>query len=53
MAALDFSPDGKMLAIGISPGFEDGSEDEEIDRSLVKVVIRELAEGEAQAKQKK
>jgi cell cycle arrest protein BUB3 len=53
VAALDFSPDGKFLAIGISPGFEDGSEEEQIDPSQVKVVIRQLADGEAKAKEKK
>lgn len=50
VAAMDFSPDGKFLAIGISPGFEDGFEEEEIDSSLVKVIVRELADGEAKGK---
>lgn len=50
VAALDFSADGKYLAIGVSPGFEDGSEESEIDQSLVKVVVRELAESEAKGK---
>ena len=50
VAALDFSPDGRFLAIGVSPGFEDGKEDEEMDRSLVKVVVRELTENEAKGK---
>jgi cell cycle arrest protein BUB3 len=50
VAALDFSADGKYLAIGVSPGFEDGSEEGEIDQSLVKVVVRELSESEAKGK---
>ena len=50
VAAMDFSQDGKFLAIGVSPGFEDGFEDEEVDGSLVKVVVRELADGEAKGK---
>jgi cell cycle arrest protein BUB3 len=50
VAALDFTPDGKFLAIGVSPGFEDGSEEHDTDPSLVKLVIRELAENEARGK---
>lgn len=50
VAALDFSPDGKFLAIGVSPGFEDGTEEEETDQSKVKVVVRELGENEAKGK---
>lgn len=50
IAALDFSPDGKWLAIGVSPGFEDGQEDVEVDGSLVKIIIRELGENEVRGK---
>lgn len=50
VAALDFSADGKHLAIGVSPGFEDGSEDSETDQSMVKVVVRELSDNEAKGK---
>lgn len=50
VAAMDFSPDGKYLAVGVSPGFEDGSEENETDQSLVKVVVRELAENEAKGR---
>lgn len=50
VAALDFSSDGKYLAIGVSPGFEDGTEEEETDQSQVKVVLRELGENEAKGK---
>lgn len=53
VAAVAFSPDGKFLAIGVSPGFEDGFEDEEIDKTLVKVVVRELADGDIKAKSSK
>ncbi|KFY06915.1 hypothetical protein V492_07627 [Pseudogymnoascus sp. VKM F-4246] len=41
VAALSFSTDGKFLAIGVSPGFEDGKEFN--PDGLVKVFIRELA----------
>ncbi|TKA76281.1 hypothetical protein B0A55_01835 [Friedmanniomyces simplex] len=47
VAAMNFSADGKFLAIGVSPGFEDGKEDEEVDAGSVRVVIRELGESEA------
>ncbi|CAK3877478.1 mitotic checkpoint BUB3 [Lecanosticta acicola] len=50
VATLDFSADGRRLAIGVSPGFEDGREEEEPDPSLVKVYVRELEEGETKAK---
>ena len=50
VAALSFSPDGRELAIGISPGFEDGHEQDVADPELVKVFVRELAEGEAKGK---
>jgi cell cycle arrest protein BUB3 len=50
IAALDFSGDGKYLAIGVSPGFEDGSEDSETDQSMVKVIVRELSASEAKGK---
>ena len=47
---LDFSPDGKYLAVAVSPGFEDGIEDRQMDPSKVKLVVRELADGEAKGK---
>jgi len=50
VAAMDFSPDGKLFAIGISPGFEDGFEDEQIDGNLVKIIVRELSDSEAKGK---
>lgn len=50
VAAMDFSADGKYLAIGVSPGFEDGKEDEETDSALVKIVVREFSENEAKGK---
>jgi cell cycle arrest protein BUB3 len=48
---LSFSHDGKFLAVGISPGFEEGKED--YSDGINKVYIRELAEGEAAAKKQK
>ena len=50
VAAMDFSPDGKYLAIGVSPGFEDGKEDEEPQPELVKIYLRELGSNEAKGK---
>ncbi|KAF2803077.1 putative nuclear pore complex subunit [Mytilinidion resinicola] len=48
VAALDFSTDGKFLAVACSPGFEDGKED--LGEGSVSVVIRELGEVEAKGK---
>jgi cell cycle arrest protein BUB3 len=54
IASLDFSPDGKSLAIAVSPLFEKfGKQTLEIDPSHVKILVRDLGEGEAKAKQKK
>jgi len=49
VAALAFISNGKYLAIGISPGFEDGKE-EDVAEGPVKVFIRELGETEAKGK---
>lgn len=48
VAALSFSGDGKFLAVGISPGFEDGKES--TADGIVKIFIRELGENEAKGK---
>ena len=48
IAALSFSADGRFLAVGVSPGFEDGTEGQ--DEGVVKVFIRELGENEAKGK---
>ncbi|KAK5696503.1 mitotic spindle checkpoint protein Bub3 [Elasticomyces elasticus] len=50
VAAMEFSGDGKFLAIGVSPGFEDGKEDEEIQEGQVKIVVRELGENEVKGR---
>ncbi|CAK1358433.1 Mitotic checkpoint protein [Cercospora beticola] len=50
VAAMQFSSDGKYLAIGVSPGFEDGKEADPTDPELVKVYVRELGESEAKGK---
>lgn len=50
IAAVDFSPDGKMLAIGMSPGFEDGQEDAEVDQNLVKVFVQEVRDSDVKGK---
>jgi cell cycle arrest protein BUB3 len=50
VGSIAFSSDGKYVAVGVSPGFEDGQED--IVDGVVKVFIRELAENEAQGKKK-
>ncbi len=52
VAALDFSPNGKSLAIGVSPGFEDGSEESETSPGQVRLLVRDLADGEAKPKAK-
>ena len=48
VATMDFSHNGKYLAVGISPGFEDGQED--MAQGAVKLYIRELGESEAKSK---
>lgn len=48
VAAISFSVDGRFLAIGISPGFEDGTE--VIGEGAIKVFVRELGENEAKGK---
>lgn len=50
ISTLAFSGDGKYVAIGVSPGFEDGQDD--IADGAIKVFIRELAENEAQGKKR-
>lgn len=52
VAALDFSRDGKFLAVGVSPGFEDGMEEEDVKPEMCRIVIRELGESEAKGKTK-
>lgn len=52
VAALSFSSDGKYLAVGICPGFEDGKEDYTAE-GLTKVFVRELGETEAKGKNAK
>lgn len=47
---IDFSSDGKFVAVGISPGFEDGVDD--VPDGVIKVFIRELSATEAQGKKK-
>ena len=48
VSALGFSGDGKFLAVGVSPGFEDGREG--MGEGVVKVFVRELGENEAKGK---
>lgn len=51
VAALAFSADGRWLAIAVSPGFEDGKEAVEGEPvGIVKLLVRELADGEAKGK---
>ena len=49
VASLSWSGDGKFLAVGVSPGFEDGKEDV-VGEGKVGVWVRELGEGEAKGK---
>ena len=48
---IDFSHDGKYVAIGVSPGFEDGSDD--VPDGAIKVFVRELSDSEAKGKASK
>lgn len=48
VAAVDFSGNGKYLAVAVSPGFEDGKDD--VPEGVVKVFVRELGETEAKGK---
>lgn len=50
IAALSFSSDGKHLAIGVSPGFEDGREDFGPQQGKIGIWVRELGENEAKGK---
>lgn len=47
---IEFSADGKFMAVGVSPGFEDGVDD--VPDGVIKVFIRELSDSEAQGKKK-
>ncbi|RFU31174.1 hypothetical protein B7463_g5160, partial [Scytalidium lignicola] len=49
VAALAFSSDGRYLAVGVCPGFENGQEDYS-GEGLTHVYIRELGETEAKGK---
>jgi cell cycle arrest protein BUB3 len=49
VAALGFSSDGKFLAIGVCPSFENGQE-EYSGEGVTKIYIRELGETEAKGK---
>lgn len=50
IAALSFSNNGKYLAVGSSSGFEDGSEEGTCPPESVKILVRELGEGEGKGK---
>lgn len=51
VAALEFSKDGSLLAIGVSPGFEDGQDGAEAGE--VKVYVRTIKESETKLKSDK
>jgi cell cycle arrest protein BUB3 len=50
VAAMEFSSDGSLLAVGISPGFEDGKESDEPVPDLIKVIVREISATEVKGK---
>ncbi|KAJ5239093.1 Mitotic checkpoint protein BUB3.2 [Penicillium chermesinum] len=51
IAAIGFSGNGKYMAIGVSPGFENGEEDlEGMAEGAVQVFVRKLSETEAKGK---
>ena len=49
IAAIAFSCDGKFMAVGVCPGFENGQEDYNAE-GQTKVYVRELGETEAKGK---
>ncbi|KAF2200079.1 WD40 repeat-like protein [Delitschia confertaspora ATCC 74209] len=51
VSCISFSSDGRYMAVGVSPGFEDGKED--LSDGVVKVFIRELADNEAAGRKQK
>jgi len=48
VAAMAFSEDGRKLAVAVSPGFEDGTED--LGQGEIKLVIRDMGENEAKGR---
>jgi len=48
VAAMTFSEDGRKLAVAVSPGFEDGTED--LGQGEIKLVIRDMGENEAKGR---
>lgn len=48
ISSMSWSSDGRHLAIGVSPGFEDGKE--ELEEGSVKVFVREISEAEVKGK---
>ena len=48
VASMDWNADGKLLAVGVSPGFVDGQEETEQGDS--KVFIRKVADSETKGK---
>lgn len=52
VSALSFSNDGKKLAISVCPQYEDGMDEEQFPNGPVRVIVRELAEGEAMGRGK-
>ena len=52
VSALSFSGDGRHLAVGVSPGFEDGK-DVSKGEGPFSVFVRDLGEGEAKGKSSK
>ncbi|KAK5107623.1 hypothetical protein LTR62_000958 [Meristemomyces frigidus] len=51
VASIAFSPDGEFMAVGISPGYEDGQESEqEAVGGSIKIVVRRLAGNEVKGR---
>ncbi|KAF2121381.1 WD40-repeat-containing domain protein [Lophiotrema nucula] len=50
VASIDFSSNGKFVAIGVSPSFENGMED--LPDGTIKVFVRQLSDSEAMGKKK-
>lgn len=50
---LAFSCDGKYLAVGVGPGFEDGTINDYDAKGKARILVRELGENEAKGKSSK
>ena len=50
VAGMAFSGNGRFLAVGVCPGFEDGMSEEEVGKGPIQVFVRELGDSEAKGR---